>query len=277
MIDTERAAPCFVCGGTRFEHRDGVADLCLDCKLLINRSTRPLDYADGGGQAVPDEQKMFWRLRNAAMRLDLLKPYLAGHRVLVDIGCGSGEMLEAATEMFEHRFGFDTNGPLIRYIRDRSNATVFQSHFDPALLPQSVIGLGKVFTLSHVLEHLESPLSLIASIRDAMESGDILYVEVPLHTGQSFREQGFDWTLWNHEHLALYSPEALRRIADHSRMTMLHHGTRIFARGSYSGKTRLKLFFRSPLEFFKAIWRKGRHSIADLMIADYGCLILRKP
>ena len=39
--------------------------------------------------------------------------------------------------------------------------------------------------------------------------GDLLYIEVPLHTGQSFQQQRYAWSLWYHEHLYLYSPMAL--------------------------------------------------------------------
>lgn len=267
---------CLLCGSAELRVIDPKAALCPACDLLINRETEALDYADGGGQSPPDQDKMRWRLENARMRLRLIEPFLSGHATLVDIGCGSGEMLEAGVNLFSCRIGFDTNAQLIQHIRSRSNATVFESNFDAALTPKELSVQPKVFALSHVLEHLEKPLALVEQIVVAMAPGDLLYVEVPLHSGQSFRKQGFGWSLWNHEHVALYSTTALELLARRTGLDVLHRGTRVFARGSHSGKTRLRLMLADPLRFFRVLQTKGRHSIADLMIADYGCIILRK-
>lgn len=282
-VDSTAALPsqaCFLCGGTDFEPYQGRAMLCRNCGILINLETQPLDYAEGGGQSPPDAAKMRWRLENARMRLALITPFLRGHQALIDIGCGSGEMLEVGATCFRQCLGFDTNGPLIRHIRDRcfnnDRITVFESHFDGSLLPGNVFSEKKVFLLSHVLEHLSHPQALVNSIAAAMSSGDLLYLEVPLHSGEAFRRLGFEWTLWNHEHLALYSMPALELLATKANLAILHRGTRIFARGSHSNKTRVKLFSRSPLQFLKAALTKGNHSIADLMMADYGCLVLQK-
>ena len=275
--NSRNPAHCLLCGSVELRAIGPEALLCPTCELLINRQTEALDYADGGGQAPPDRNKMRWRLENARMRLRLIEPFLSGHATLVDIGCGSGEMLEAGAAMFTHCIGFDTNAPLIRHIQSRSNATVFESHFDAALIPANLASTSKVFALSHVLEHLDQPLALVETVVAAMAPGDLLYIEVPLHSGRSFRNQGFGWNLWNHEHVALYSMAALDLLARRTGLDIRHRGTRVFARGSHSGKTRLRLMLAEPLRFFRILLTKGRHSIADLMIADYGCIILRKP
>jgi SAM-dependent methyltransferase len=268
---------CLLCGGKTLTPVAGRAALCGDCGLLINLETHPLDYADGGGQAPPDATKMRWRLENARMRLALIEPHLAGHDVFIDIGCGSGEMLAAAAVDYATCIGFDTNAPLICHIRATSDATVFEAPFSAALLPAATHGHGKVFALSHVLEHLERPLALVDEVAAAMAPGDLCYIEVPLHTGEAFRSQQFGWNLWNHEHVALYSAQALDFIARHAGLDIRHRGTRVFARGSRSGKTRLRLLRRSPVRFVRALWSKGRHSVADVLLADYGCVVLRKP
>jgi SAM-dependent methyltransferase len=273
---TDRTS-CPLCGAGDLLPVAEQALRCRQCALLINRQAAALDYAEGGGQAPPDANKMRWRLENARMRLALVEPCLNAHQVLVDIGCGSGEMLEAGRGKFAACIGFDVNAPLIEHIRRRGNAMVFESHFDAALIPATWRGRPTLFALSHVLEHLEQPMDLIGTIVAAMAPGDLLYVEVPLHSGQSFRTQGFAWNLWNHEHVALYSMTALDLMAQRAELDVLHRGTRVFARGSHSDKTRLRLMLKQPLRFFRTLLTKGRHSIADLMIADYGCIILRKP
>lgn len=267
---------CPLCGHPSPEIRNVHAAHCPACDLLINLDTAPLDYAEGGGQAVPDAGKMRWRRENARGRFRLLEPWLAGVEVFVDIGCGSGEMLDVAAGRFAHRIGFDTNRPLIAHIRAAGHATAIEGHFDAALLPPEAAGRRTLFAASHVIEHLERPLDLVHEIAAAMKPGDLLYIEVPLHTGASFRKLGYRWTLWNREHLMLFSPQALAYVADHSGLATLAQGTRIFARGSHSTKTRLKLLARRPLAFMRTAFAKGRHSFADVMIADYGYLVLRK-
>jgi SAM-dependent methyltransferase len=268
---------CLLCGTAALTTVGVEAFRCDHCGILINRTSQPLDYADGGGQAVPDANKMRWRLTNARMRWALIAPWLAGHSVFVDIGCGSGEMLEAAAERFPYRFGFEPNVMLVRYARQRSQAAIFETAFDPALIPAELADKGKVLSISHVLEHLGEPMALVKTVVAAMRSGDLLYIEVPLHTGQSFREQGYLWALWNHEHTSLYSREALELLAKSTGLETVHRGTRIFARGSHSSKTRLRLFFQGPLRFVHALATKGPHSVADVLVADYGCVVLRKP
>jgi SAM-dependent methyltransferase len=267
---------CPLCGNANIARGDEHAAHCPGCDLLINLDTAPLDYAEGGGQAVPDAGKMRWRLENARRRFALLEPWLDGIETFVDIGCGSGEMLEIAGR-FAHRIGFDTNRPLIEHIRIAGSATAIEGHFDAAALPSAAAGRRTLFAASHVLEHLERPLTLVRQVATAMKPGDIFYVEVPLFTGASFRKLGYRWSLWNREHLMLFSPKSLAYVATNSGLAMLAQGTRIFARGSRSMGTRLRLLRESPAAFLRALLTKPRYlSAADVMIADYGYLILRK-
>jgi hypothetical protein len=110
-----------------------------------------------------------------------------------------------------------------------------------------------------------------------MSRGDLLYIEVPLHTGLSFRQQGYRWNLWAAEHRALYASQALSFIAATCGFETLASGTRIFARGSHSTKTRLRLLVRQPLAVIKLLLTKPRAlSLADVLIGDYGFVVLRK-
>jgi 2-polyprenyl-3-methyl-5-hydroxy-6-metoxy-1,4-benzoquinol methylase len=273
---TPPIAHCPLCRQGPLRVVDAHAAHCDACDLLVNLDTAPLDYAEGGGQAVPDAGKLRWRRENARGRFRLLEPWLAGVEVFVDIGCGSGEMLDVAASRFTHVIGFDTNRPLIAHIRAAGNAVAIEGHFDVATLPPEAAGKPTLFAASHVIEHLEQPLALVRQIAAAMKSGDLLYLEVPLFTGASFRKLGYRWSLWNREHLMLFSPRSLAYVGAHSGLATLAQGTRIFARGSHSTKTRLKLLTRQPVKFMRAAFNKGRHSFADLLIADYGYLVLRK-
>jgi hypothetical protein len=75
----------------------------------------------------------------------------------------------------------------------------------------------------------------------------------------------------------LFSPKSLAYLAADSGMGSLAQGTRIFARGSHSMKTRLRLLRKTPIAFLKSLVMKPAYlSIADLLVADYGYVILKK-
>jgi SAM-dependent methyltransferase len=268
---------CPLCGSDRITPRDAASALCAECGLLINRQTHALDYSDGGGQAIPDAAKMAWRLENARYRFRLIAPFLREHTAFIDIGCGSGEMLEISRAFFPHHAGFDTNTTLVRYAQQRG-LNAFNAAFSADALGETLRTQRKVFALSHVIEHLARPLDILGTVYDAMAPGDLLYLEVPLYTGQSFATLGYAWSLWNAEHVALYSPQALSFIAHHFGLTVLQRGTRIFARGSRSRKTAIRLLLHAPLRFALTTLQKPPcHSMADIMIADYGYALLQKP
>ena len=186
---------CPLCASDRITLRDAASALCAECGLLINRKTHALDYAGGGGQAIPDTEKMAWRLENARYRFRIIAPFLRDHEAFIDIGCGSGEMLEISRAYFPQHTGFDTNTALVHYAQQRG-FNAFNAAFSAAAL--GTLGAKrKVFALSHVIEHLAQPLDTLSTVYDAMAPGDLLYVEVPLYTGQSFATLGYAWSLWN--------------------------------------------------------------------------------
>lgn len=268
-------AHCYVCGNAALEVLDSRAARCPQCDLLFNLETAPVDYSELGNATDPGKQH--WRRINSQRRLMIIEPHLRDHRALVDIGCGSGQMLEAAAQRLPLRFGFDANPTLIRDIQQSADLRVECGHFSAERLPEDIRNAAKVFTLSHVIEHVAEPNALVAEVAAAMRPGDLIYIEVPLHTGQAFRTQGYGWSLWYHEHLCLYSPTALAALAARSGLETAASGTRIFARGSHSNKMRLRLLRRNPLAFLRALRTKPRYlSVADVLVADYGFLVLRK-
>jgi SAM-dependent methyltransferase len=268
-----REAICPVCQSRIAANEGEPGGLCT-CGLLLNLAAQPLDYGDGHGQSPPDEKKMYWRRRNAERRLRIIEPYRAGHRLLIDIGCGSGEMLLEGRRRFDDVLGFEVNRPLVAYAREHYGLPVREQPFHAGALPEAMAGLPKVFALSHVLEHLDHPLQLLGEIRASCAPGDLLYVEVPLHTGDSFRRQRYAWNLWNDEHLMLFSPASLRLLVERAGFAVRAQGERIFARGSESGKTRFRLLRQRPLAFARAaLARTPGVGIADRLLGDYGYVV----
>ena len=252
---------------------DGKGCKCNSCKALINIATHVLDYTNGNGQSPPDQHKSHSRLVNARRRMAIIAPYLAGHSAFVDIG--SGKTLLAARESLPTALGYEINEPLVGFGRSTLRVDVEQSLFSADRRPKGLRHTKKVIASSHVLEHLASPIELLHEIRRACNPEDLVYLEVPLHTGESFSRLGYQWSLWNDEHLLLFSLPSLVHLAERAGFTTKASGTRIFARGSHSGSTRFRLLRQRPLDFLKALANKpAMLSVADVMVADYGFVVL---
>lgn len=266
---------CPICRENLPASNDGIARQCNTCGALINSSAQALDYTNGNGQSPPDQHKSHWRLVNARRRMAIIAPFLAGHTAFIDIGCGSGETLLAARESLPTALGYEINEPLVCFGRSTLGVDIEQSMFSADRLPGGLRHTKKILASSHVLEHLASPIELLHEIRQACNPEDLVYLEVPLHTGESFSRLGYQWSLWNDEHLLLFSLPSLVHLAERAGFTTKTSGTRIFARGSHSGSTRFRLLRQRPLDFIKALANKpAMLSVADVMVADYGFVVL---
>jgi len=253
---------------------DSHAFLCPHCKILLNKQATYKDYSDGGGQSVPSDTKRMLRIENAHARFKLLHPYVNANTFLIDIGCGSGEMLEASKDHFSGHLGFDTNKSLIHYCKDKQ-LDVICDFFQQKYMPEHQQNI--LFSACHVLEHMDTPLEFVQKIYTNMKKDDIFYIEVPLYTGLSFKKRGYKWNLWMHEHFGLYHLDTLQYIAKTFSFNILDIGCRNFIKESKDITFLLKNFIRFPLIFIQGYLQKNnRQQLADNIFKDYGYIILQK-
>ena len=206
----------------------------------------------------------------------IIAPFHADRAAFIDIGCGSGETLMAARESQRTSLGYEINEPLVYFGRTTPGVYIEQSLFSVNRLPEGLRHTKKIIASSHVLEHLESPIELPHETRIGCNLEDLVYLEVPLHTGEFFSRLGYKWSLWNDEHLLLsFFLPSFCHLAERAGFTIKSSGTRIFARGSHSGSTQFRLLCERPLDFFKVLVNKPRMlSIAGVMLADHGFVVL---
>ena len=266
---------CPICKCALPDEGDRQGRVCPQCSALVNIETTELDYTNGHGQEQPSIAKSKWRRINGERRLAIIAPFLAGHSAFIDIGCGSGETVLAAKARFPMAIGYEVNKPLVAFGREQLGVDIENGMFSADRLPDALRGQRKVFASSHVIEHLDDPAALLGEIAAACEPGDLVYLEVPLYTGESFRRLGYRWQLWNSEHRMLFSLPSLQRLAESAGFRPLLAGTRVFARGSHSGSTRWRLLRQHPQDFIRTcLTKRDALSIADIMIADYGFVVL---
>lgn len=274
MPTNKRIITCYVCQNENIFDCDDTSILCLKCNALLNLKTKPLDYSSGGGQDVPSDEKTKLRIQNALKRFEIIHPHIRNHTIFIDIGCGSGEMLEASKKYFEYYIGYDENKLLIDYTTKKGLNT-YNKYFSRDDIPKSIRG-GIVLTINHVLEHIQNPLLMLKNIVSQLNEGDLIYIEVPLHTGYSFKRKKYTWSLWYDEHLALYSMDTLHYIANELDCEVIDYGYRNFISENYNKKLAIKLFFSNPITFIlNLLCKKKYHLMLDNILKDYGFIVLK--
>ncbi len=102
---------------------------------------------------------------------------------LLDVGCGNGALLRAFSDAAPGWLMVGTeldgrNRAVIEAVQG-----VEQLHVGPV---STVAGSLDVVTMMHVLEHVVSPEDVLADIRDRLEPGGILVINVPIYLDNPF-------------------------------------------------------------------------------------------
>lgn len=125
------------------------------------------------------QKKHWWFVAKKKIVLDLIRRYVptknGGHRIL-DIGCGSGLMLNALEQMGETN-GMDMSDEAIGFSREIFSGTV-KKGFLPDNVPYED-GSFSLVTALDVIEHVEDDRAALRTIRAKMASGGQAIITVP--------------------------------------------------------------------------------------------------
>ena len=146
------------------------------------------------------------RSLNLALKIRWLKQLSPGGRIL-DIGCGTGEFLEAAAKA-----GYQAEGT-----EPGEHAREFAAGkgLKVAASLEDIQGRYGVITMWHVLEHVHDLEGLFAHIRRLLLPSGWLVVAVPNRTALDARFYGAFWVAYDApRHLYHFRPEDLQSLAD---------------------------------------------------------------
>lgn len=130
-----------------------------------------------------------------------------GH--LLDVGCGSGEWLDAARGAGWKAEGLEVSGPVVEYLRGQGY-DVFHGVLEDAPYAD---GKFDVVLCIEVLEHVPDARLLLQQIRRILRPGGLLYATTPHGCGLSARVIGTDWTIVAPpEHLQLFSVSGMKKL-----------------------------------------------------------------
>ena len=128
---------------------------------------------------------------------------------LLDIGCGSGLLLEAARDAGWEVTGVEISRPAVEHIRKRG-FSVFSGELVEADYPA---GSFDVVVASELLEHVPDPRSMIAEAARILRDGGLFWATTPHGQGASARVLGTEWSVvCPPEHLHLFSLPGVRNL-----------------------------------------------------------------
>lgn len=206
---------------------------CRQCGVLL---LNPPQGADSAWRAQQETFASDWiqsRLRqqdiiyrDARRRLQEIRRYLCGGRLL-EIGCGTGELLALAVQEGFEVTGVDSSQQSLQQVRARFGLRQLYDSLDA--VPRSA-GYFDVVVISHVLEHLYDPVRALRRIYSLLRPQGLLFVAVPNLGGWGARLLGGDWPGFGPVHVTYFTFQTLSNL-------LARTGFSVVARSRYGPPT----------------------------------------
>jgi SAM-dependent methyltransferase len=213
----EKGRSCHFCGGTNFrllhewepEHPRNSASITVgywecDCKLaFLDPIPTPAQLPSNGDWWSPERKEVRRNPTFKEMRVRL-QYYLFGtgqSRLiqqtrklvpsgrLLDIGCGTGQLLETARPYFQCH-GLEPSEVAAKQARAKGFRVVEATLESASLAPDDKFA---VVTLDAVLEHLVDPVETLVRINRLMPIGGVVVIKVPKMWGPTHHSFGREW------------------------------------------------------------------------------------
>ena len=172
--------------------------------------------------SVPDNQERFQRPRYiesrdiqhaticaiAARRYAELRAFVPA-RDLVEVGCGTGEFLLAASAAGHRVIGLDLSREVISHVQGRHpGLDVRCATLETSGLPACSADVVAAF---HVLEHVDDPIGLLIQMRRLLRPGGLAYIRVPNLDTWFRRVLGRNWWGFSVEHVGHFTADSISR------------------------------------------------------------------
>jgi len=185
MASENKIRHCVLCGRGKLKRLFSLDDhhfyRCKNCRL-IQMSPLPqiLSWGDDYSGYDLEKQQRFARVFSVPQfrrAIILIQKYKKKGKLL-DVGCGTGEFLEAAREAGFLATGIEPAETACRIAAEK-NEVIRGELRDVGLKEKSF----DVVTLWSVLEHVPDPVSLLRKIHDSLKADGILALRIPSSSG----------------------------------------------------------------------------------------------
>ena len=213
---------CHVCQGARFYYLFSVAEhrvvRCVDCGLLFFHP-QPGDaelsriYHDTYflGSDTESGRETLGAIKHATARLYLeeIQRYRGGQPGrLLEVGCGDGDFLVEAEIQGWEVSGIEYSAAASERAQGRlRNGMVWPGEMVPGRLPAEHFDLC---VISDVIEHVRSPLALLAELHRVLKPEGVLFIATPSTDSWSARLMRQRWMEFKPEHLTYFDRQTLQ-------------------------------------------------------------------
>lgn len=218
-LDVHEVAACPSCASATYEEvplgehrlrRCGVCSLVYAPEYGDPEAIYVDGYMNGGNGAfgLDIANPTFQRyLRSVGLRrVDMMEKVTGGPSRLLDVGCGSGELLEAARDRGWDTVGVEVVEESVAVARARG-LDIRHGLLQESGLPERHFDVVSAF---HVLEHMNDGTEFLQLIARWVRPGGHVCIEVPNWRSFARRNSGDRWIhLRPLEHLAHYEPKTL--------------------------------------------------------------------
>jgi SAM-dependent methyltransferase len=151
----------------------------------------------------------------------LVKKYCnANAPKIIDFGCGKGGMLQwLRTNTPAEPVGIETGDASRQYVKKHLGLTVHDSVDD-------VNNQFDIVILSHVLEHVYSPLSLLKKMKNISHEETVLYIEVP--DADAYLTPHLNWRELYFEHINHFSVNGLADMVQAAGLSIIEQESTLF-------------------------------------------------
>jgi SAM-dependent methyltransferase len=127
------------------------------------------------------ETRHWWFVARRRIVLELLRRYLVAEKArprVLDLGCGTGSMLQALEELGEAT-GMDVSEEALAFASTRTRARLLKGN-----IPEDLAGLQEEFDavlMLDLLEHLDADKKAVTAAADLLAEGGVLLLTVPAY------------------------------------------------------------------------------------------------
>lgn len=155
-------------------------------------------------------------------------PKGAGEHFALDLGCGSGWLMEKLKKVGWQTEGLEWNETAAQMAREVTNCNVWTGDFREVEIPK---GKYHLIVLNHVFEHINDPKGALRRVRELLADGGkaVLFYPNPHSFGAEWHNT--DWFPWEvPRHLIFPTPKAVKFIAKETGFS----AAKVFTRAYYS-------------------------------------------
>ena len=203
---------------------------CENCRIIFNSSElKDSDFAryyrlneyyldsrsPGSGGNSKDDNKRYSIIHKR------LKKYISNTEpIILDFGCGKGGMLKWLNDNTKAILvGIEKSAACRAFVKKNLSILVFQSLAEIDKKVDLVI-------LSHILEHIYSPVKLIEELKKISHASTVFYIEVP--RAEAYISANIKWQELYFEHINHFSEAGLSYLLNSNGLEILKKGTTCF-------------------------------------------------